>query len=46
MSKPLVTYWVKSGKLAARRVTAGKRKCWRIDIESATCGLQIDIFDQ
>ena len=46
VSKPLVAYWVKSGKLVAKRVTVGKRKCWRIDIESATCGLQNDIFDQ
>ena len=46
VSKPLVAYWVKSGKLTARRVTVGKRKCWRIDIESATCGRQNDIFDQ
>jgi len=46
VSKPLVTYWVKSGKLTAKRVSVGKRKCWRIDIESATCGLQNDIFDQ
>jgi len=46
VSKPLVAYWVKSGKLTARQVSVGKRKCWRIDIESATCGLQNDIFDQ
>jgi len=46
VSKPLVAYWVKSGKLTAKRVAVGKRKCWRIDIESATCGLQSDIFDQ
>jgi len=46
VSKPLVAYWVKSGKLPAKRVTVGKRECWRIDIESATCGLQNDIFDQ
>ena len=46
VSKPLVAYWVKSGKLTAKRVTVGKRKCWRIDIQSATCGLQSGIFDQ
>ncbi len=46
ISKPLVAYWVKSGKLVAKRIAVGKRKCWRIDIESATCGLQNDIFDQ
>ncbi|MCP4387230.1 MAG: hypothetical protein GY802_02975 [Gammaproteobacteria bacterium] len=46
VSKSLVTYWVKSAKLTAKRVTVGKRQCWKIDIESATCGLQNDIFDQ
>jgi excisionase family DNA binding protein len=46
VSKSLVTYWVKSGKLAAVRVTVGKRRCWKIDIESATCGQQHDIFEQ
>jgi excisionase family DNA binding protein len=46
VSKPLVAYWVKSGKLTAMRVTVGKRRCWKIDVESATCGLQTDIFDQ
>jgi excisionase family DNA binding protein len=46
VSKSLVAYWVKSGKLAAVRVTVGKRRCWRIDIESATCGRQHDIFEQ
>ena len=46
VSKPLVAYWVKSGKLTAMRVTVGKRRCWKIDVESATCGLQNDIFDQ
>lgn len=46
VSKSLVAYWVKSGKLAAMRVTVGKRRCWRIDIDSATCGKQTDLFDQ
>ena len=41
-----VAYWVKSGKLDAMRVTVGKRQCWKIDVESATCGLQNDIFEQ
>jgi excisionase family DNA binding protein len=46
VSKSQVAYWVKSGKLAAVRVTVGKRRCWRIDVESATCGKQTGIFDQ
>jgi len=46
VSTSQVSYWVKSGKLAAQRVTVGKRSCWRIDIESATCGQQAALFDQ
>lgn len=46
VSKSLVAYWVKSGKLAAMRVTVGKRHCWRIDVDSATCGKQTDLIDQ
>jgi DNA invertase Pin-like site-specific DNA recombinase len=45
-SKSQVAYWVKSGKLAAVRVTVGKRRCWRIDVESASCGTQGGLFDQ
>ena len=45
-SKSLVAYWVKSGKLVAVRVTVGKRRCWKIDVESATCGQQQNIFEQ
>jgi excisionase family DNA binding protein len=46
VSKSQVAYWVKSGKLAAVRVTVAKRRCWRIDTESATCGKQAELFDQ
>ena len=46
VSKSQVAYWVKSGKLPAVRVTVGKRLCWRIDPESATCGKQAELFDQ
>jgi excisionase family DNA binding protein len=46
VSKSHVAYWVKSGKLAAVRVTVGKRQCWKIDVESASCGQQHDIFEQ
>jgi len=45
VSKSQVAYWVKSGKLAAVRVTVGRRRCWRIGVDSATCGKQTDIFD-
>ena len=46
VSTSRVAYWVKSGKLNAMRVAVGKRQCWKIDVESATCGLQHDIFEQ
>ena len=46
VSKSLVAYWVKSGKLVAVRVTVGKRRCWKIDVESASCGQQQSIFEQ
>ena len=46
VSKSLVAYWVKAGKLAAVRVTIGKRSCWKIDVESATCGQQQGLFEQ
>ncbi len=45
VSTSRVTYWVKSGKLAAVRVTVGKRRCWKIDLKSATCGQQHDLFE-
>ena len=45
-SKSQVAYWVKSGKLAAVRVTVGARRCWKIDVNSATCGAQSGLFEQ
>ena len=44
-SKPRVAYLVKAGKLNAVRTKVGKRQCWRIDVDSATCGQQKDLFD-
>lgn len=46
LSNSHVTYLVKTGKLDAVRVTVGKRTCWRIDVDSATCGRQTELFDQ
>ncbi len=46
LSKPHVAYLVKTGKLKAVRTKVGKRVCWRIDVSSADCGLQTDLFDQ
>lgn len=46
LGKSHVAYLVKTDKLPAVRTTVGKRTCWRIDVESATCGRQADIFDR
>jgi len=46
LGKPLVAHMVKTGKLPAVRTVVGKRRCWRIDVSSAACGPQTDIFDQ
>jgi len=46
VGKSLVAYWVKRGKLNAIRTRVGKRPCWRIDVSSASCGRQSDLFDQ
>jgi DNA invertase Pin-like site-specific DNA recombinase len=45
LSKSHVAYLVKTGKLNAVQTTVGKRRCWRIDINSATCGKQEGLFD-
>ena len=41
-----VAYLVKRGQLKAVRTKVGKRECWRIDVSSATCGLQRELFDK
>jgi DNA invertase Pin-like site-specific DNA recombinase len=46
LSKPHVAYLVKTGKLAAVSTTVGNRRCWRIDVNSASCGKQPGLFDQ
>jgi len=46
LSKSHVAHLVNSGKLEAVRVKVGKRSCWRINVESATCGRQGKLFDQ
>ena len=45
VAKSQVAYWVKTGKLTAVQTTVGKRRCWRIDFDSATCGKQAGLFD-
>jgi len=46
LSKSLVAHLVKQGQLTAVRTTVGKRRCWRIDVASATCGRQAGLLDQ
>jgi DNA invertase Pin-like site-specific DNA recombinase len=46
LGKSHVAYLVKAGKLNAVRTTVGKRTCWRIDVTSATCSRQAQLFDQ
>ncbi len=46
LSKSHVAYLVKTGKLHAAQATVGKRRCWRIDVDSATCARQEGLFDQ
>jgi excisionase family DNA binding protein len=41
-----VSYLVKTRKLDAVRVTAGKRTCWRIDVSTTTCAAQPELFAQ
>jgi DNA invertase Pin-like site-specific DNA recombinase len=45
LPKQQVSYLVKSGKLKAVRVHVGKRSCWKIDVTSATCGKQTELFE-
>ncbi|MFC1643332.1 helix-turn-helix domain-containing protein [Myxococcota bacterium] len=45
LSRSLVAYLVKRGKLKAMRTKVGKRECWRIDVSSATCGRQGHLFE-
>ena len=40
LTKSHVAYLVKSGKIPAVRTTVAGRLYWKIDVESATCGLQ------
>jgi DNA invertase Pin-like site-specific DNA recombinase len=44
LPKQRVAYLVKRGKLKAVRVRVGTRQYWKIDIESATCGKQKEMF--
>lgn len=46
LSKSHVAYLVNMGKLPAVHTTIGKRRCWRIDVSSTTCGNQVSLLDQ
>jgi DNA invertase Pin-like site-specific DNA recombinase len=45
LSKALVAYMVKRGKLKAERATVGKRQCWRIEVPSTSSGQEDSLFD-
>jgi len=45
LSKSHVAYLVNTGKLNAVQATVGKRRCWRIDVNSDTCAKQGRLFD-
>lgn len=44
LPKQQVAYMVKRGKLDAVRVKVGARRCWRIDVNAASCGKQPGLF--
>ena len=46
LSRSHVTYLVKTGKLEAMQTIVRKRRRWRINVESATCGRQEELFEQ
>ena len=41
-----VAYLVKTGKLEAMQTIVRKARRWRINVESATCGRQPELFEQ
>ncbi len=45
LSKQHVVYLVRTGKLPAVRTTVGTSTCWRIDVSTATCGDQQQLFE-
>lgn len=44
LPKQQVAYLVKRGKLEAVRVRVGTRQYWKIDVDSASCGKQKQLF--
>lgn len=45
ISKALVAYMVKRGKLKAERTIVGRRECWRIEVPSGTASPEGALFD-
>ena len=46
MSHSHVAYLVKTGKLEAMQTIIRKHRRWRINVDSATCGREDELFDQ
>ena len=46
LSRSHVAYLVKTGKLEAMQTIVRKHRRWRINVESATCGRQEELFEQ
>lgn len=44
LSKQRVAYLVKRSKLEAVRVRVGTRQYWKINVDSASCGKQREMF--
>jgi len=45
LSKSHVVYLIKTGRLEAMQVVFRTRRCWRINLDSSTCGRQAEMFD-
>jgi len=46
ISKSLVAYRVKTGKIPAIRTVVGNRSRWQVDVSAIGCGPQADLFEQ
>ena len=46
LSKSHVIYLISTGRVEAMQVSYRARRCWRINPDSATCGLQEEMFDE
>ena len=46
LSKSHVVYLIKTGRIEAMQTIIRTQRRWRINVESATCGRQTEMFDQ